>query len=104
MRIGEADQMPLVKVKDKFQVTIPASIRKAVELDIGDLLEAEVRENGILLIPKTIMDRKALVKKFKTVFSKGVSDNAFAKKNDEALMKIAIKEIKETRTAKRSKK
>ncbi|MCK5784419.1 MAG: AbrB/MazE/SpoVT family DNA-binding domain-containing protein [Desulfobacterales bacterium] len=31
--------MPLVKIKDKFQVTIPASIRKAIELDIGDLLE-----------------------------------------------------------------
>ena len=41
--------MPLVKVKDKFQVTIPADIRKAIKLDIGDLLEAELREEGILL-------------------------------------------------------
>ncbi|MFZ2633761.1 MAG: AbrB/MazE/SpoVT family DNA-binding domain-containing protein [Desulfosalsimonadaceae bacterium] len=96
--------MPLVKIKDKFQVTIPASIRKAAELDIGDFLEAEVREDGILLTPKTLTDRNALLKKFRKVFSEANPDKTFAGKSDDALMKIATKEIKETRTAKKSKK
>lgn len=96
--------MPLVKIKDKFQVTIPASIRKAADLDIGDFLEAEIREDGILLIPKTITDRNILIKKFRTAFSEPVQDKAFAGKSDEALMKIADKAVKETRAAKRSKK
>lgn len=96
--------MPLVKIKDKFQVTIPASIRKAVEIDIGDFLEAEVREDGILLIPKTITDRNALLKKFRAVFSEPVPDKTFAGKGDEARMKIATKAVKEARTAKKSKK
>jgi len=91
--------MPLVKIKDKFQVTIPASIRKAVELDIGDLLEVELRKDGILLIPKTITDRKNLLKKFRTAYSEPVPDKSLSGKNDDALMKIANKEIKETRAA-----
>lgn len=96
--------MPLVKIKEKFQVTIPASIRKAADLDIGDFLEAEIREDGILLIPKTITDRKSLLKKFRAAYSKPVPDKAFAGKSDEALMAIADKAVKETRIAKRSKK
>ena len=95
--------MPLVKIKEKFQVTIPASIRKAADLDIGDFLEAEIREDGILLIPKTITDRKGLLKKFRAAHSEPVSDKAFAGKSDETLMAIANKAVKETRTAKRSK-
>jgi hypothetical protein len=34
---GDED-MPLVKVKEKFQVTIPTALRKAVRLSVGDLL------------------------------------------------------------------
>ena len=37
--------MPLVKVKEKFQVTIPTALRKAVRLSVGDLLEAEAKGN-----------------------------------------------------------
>jgi AbrB family looped-hinge helix DNA binding protein len=96
--------MPVVKIKDKFQVTIPASIRKAADLDIGDYLEAEIREDGILLIPKTITDRNALLKKFRAAFSEPVPDKSFAGKSEEALMDVADKAVKETRTAKKSKK
>ncbi|MFO7884377.1 MAG: AbrB/MazE/SpoVT family DNA-binding domain-containing protein [Desulfobacteraceae bacterium] len=96
--------MPIVKIKDKFQVTIPASIRKAADLDIGDYLEAEIREDGILLIPKTITDRNALLKKFRTAFSEPVPDKSFAGKSEEALMDVADKAVKETRTARKSKK
>ena len=40
----------------------------------------------------------------RSAFSEPVQDNAFAGKSDESLMKIADKAVKETRTAKRSKK
>jgi AbrB family looped-hinge helix DNA binding protein len=95
--------MPLVKIKEKFQVTIPVSIRKAADLDIGDFLEAEIREDGILLIPKTITDRTVLLKKFRAAFSEPVPDKAFTGQSEEALMTIANKAVKETRTAKRAK-
>ena len=52
--------MPLVTVKDKFQVTIPAKLRDQIKIQIGDLLEVSVHEEGLLLRPKEIVDRKAI--------------------------------------------
>ena len=52
--------MPLVKVKDKFQVTIPTAVRKAVRLSVGDMLEAEAKGSTIVLKPKTLVDREAV--------------------------------------------
>ena len=51
--------MPLVKVKEKFQVTIPTTLRKAVRLSVGDLLEAEAKGNTIVLKPKAVVDRES---------------------------------------------
>ena len=95
--------MPLVKIKEKFQVTIPASIRKTIELDVGDLLEAELREDGILLVPKTVTNRKGLLNKLRKRFSEPVSDNPYAGKTDDEIMDIAIKTVKEARAEKKSK-
>ena len=52
--------MSLVKVKEKFQVTIPTTLRKAVRLSVGDLLEAEAKGNVIILKPKAVVDREAI--------------------------------------------
>ena len=50
--------MPLVKVKTKYQVTLPTSIREQVGLAVGDLLEASVEGGRITLSPKTAIDRE----------------------------------------------
>jgi AbrB family looped-hinge helix DNA binding protein len=49
--------MPYVKVKTKGQVTIPAEFRRGLNLKEGDLLEALVERGGIVLRPKTVLDR-----------------------------------------------
>jgi AbrB family looped-hinge helix DNA binding protein len=49
--------MPLVRVKQKFQVTIPDDVRKQAGLEVGDFLEASTKGNVITLKPKTIVDR-----------------------------------------------
>lgn len=48
---------PLVKVKPKFQVTIPCAVREHVRLGVGDLVEVEARHNFILIKPKVLSDR-----------------------------------------------
>lgn len=48
--------MSLVKVKTKYQVTLPTALRKKVELHVGDLLEARVERGKITLTPKTVID------------------------------------------------
>ena len=62
--------MPLVKVKEKFQVTIPTALRKAVRLAVGDLLEAEAKNNTIVLKPKAVVDREAV----ETAIEEGLRD------------------------------
>ncbi|HEV2492639.1 MAG TPA: AbrB/MazE/SpoVT family DNA-binding domain-containing protein [Terriglobia bacterium] len=50
--------MALVRIKTKYQVTLPTSIRKKARLEVGDLLEAKVRGNRITLTPQTAVDRE----------------------------------------------
>ena len=50
--------MPLVKVKEKFQITLPAELREVLHLAVGDLLEATIEDNVIVLKPKVVVDRE----------------------------------------------
>jgi AbrB family looped-hinge helix DNA binding protein len=50
--------MPLVKVKTKYQVTLPTSVRERIGVRVGDLLEAKVEKGTITLIPQTLIDRR----------------------------------------------
>jgi bifunctional DNA-binding transcriptional regulator/antitoxin component of YhaV-PrlF toxin-antitoxin module len=43
-------------VRNRGQWTIPADIRKAAQIDEGDVLEAEIVENGILLRVRKVID------------------------------------------------
>jgi AbrB family looped-hinge helix DNA binding protein len=49
--------LPLVKVKDKFQITIPAKVREEMQIAVGDLLEATIEGQTIVLKPKAVVDR-----------------------------------------------
>jgi len=51
--------MALVKLRRAAQITLPRDIREAARLEEGDYLEAEVTENGsILLRPVNIAGRE----------------------------------------------
>lgn len=49
--------MPLVRIKQKFQVTIPANIRERLHLEEGGLLEATMKGSTIVLTPKAVVNR-----------------------------------------------
>lgn len=53
----EVIKMPLVKIKEKYQVTIPSEIREKLPLNVGDVLEAEVEGRNIVLKPKALVDK-----------------------------------------------
>ncbi len=49
--------MPIVRVKEKYQVTIPSEVRE--HLSVGDFLEASVEDNGVITFtPKSFIDRR----------------------------------------------
>jgi len=47
--------MPLVKVKENFQITLPARIRKRLKIAVGDYVEAEDAKEGIILKPVKVI-------------------------------------------------
>ena len=51
--------MPFVTVKPKFQVTIPANLRRGIDLREGDIMEMTLVDAGILFRPKEPVDRGA---------------------------------------------
>ena len=55
--------MPLVRVKEKYQVTLPTAVRQKAGVAVGDLLEAQVRGKKITLTPKTVVDRAFIEKR-----------------------------------------
>jgi AbrB family looped-hinge helix DNA binding protein len=50
--------MALVKVKEKYQLTLPAEIREKAGVAVGDVLEAKLQGNKITLVPKSVIDRE----------------------------------------------
>ena len=47
----------IVRVKDKFQVTLPARLRKRATIAVGDLLEVTIRDGVYLLRPQRVEAR-----------------------------------------------
>jgi AbrB family looped-hinge helix DNA binding protein len=46
-----------VKVKSKFQVTLPKVVRNKARLSVGDVLEAKVEGKKVTLTPQSLVDR-----------------------------------------------
>lgn len=43
--------MPLVKIKERYQITIPNSLRKNFNIAVGDYMELENKNGEIILKP-----------------------------------------------------
>ena len=48
----------LIRVKTKYQVTLPAQVRRQAGLRVGDLLEAKVEGDTISLTPMSVVERE----------------------------------------------
>ncbi len=48
----------LVRIKDKFQVTLPASVRRTIALHTGDYLEVRAVNGEIVLRPAKMAQRQ----------------------------------------------
>ena len=73
--------MPLVTVKQKFQVTIPAKIRDHIHLEEGDTLEVVAEGGRIVLTPKVLVDRRGRNEKPSLLSLKGSNKGSDLYKN-----------------------
>jgi AbrB family looped-hinge helix DNA binding protein len=86
--------MPLVTIKPKFQVTIPAKLREQIALHEGDVLDAVLVREGILLRPKVVMDKQAAVDQLKALFAQAPDDA----RDESVILQEAIGDIAAYRT------
>ncbi len=47
----EVKEMPLIKVKQNYQITIPNRLRKTLNIAVGDYLEVEKQDSELILKP-----------------------------------------------------
>ena len=46
----------LLKIKRHFQITLPAGIRRLLNIEEGDFMEAEIKDSKIILKPRKLID------------------------------------------------
>ena len=51
-------EMTLVRVRRLAQLTLPAEVRRALNVEEGDYLEAKIVKDGVLLKPVAVVERK----------------------------------------------
>ena len=94
--------MPLVTVKPRFQVTIPAKLRKGIDLREGDIMEATVVGDGILLRPKQVVDRGAAAGRIGAALAASEPLPGDAGRSEDEIMDDSIADIASSRRERRS--
>ena len=91
--------MPLITVRSRFQVTIPAKLRRGLDLREGDVMEATAVGDGILLRPRDSTDRGAAADRVATIL-KGIEPTAEdARRSEAQVMAAAVEDVAEARGA-----
>lgn len=93
--------MPLVTVKPKFQVTIPVRLRKGINLHEGDVMEATIVGDGILLRPMDVVDRNATADRVAAAFA-ATESSVDAGRSEAEILEDTIADIAESRRERRS--
>ncbi len=94
--------MPMVTVKPNFQITIPAELRKGIDLHEGDLMEATLIADGILFRPMDVVNRNSVEDRFVANFAAMVPSSEDVGCSEEEIMEDAIAEVAASRRDRRN--
>ncbi len=94
--------MNLVTVKLKFQVTIPAKLRKGINLQEGDIMEAIRVDDGILLRVKQVVDRNVIADRIASTFAEVHVQPEDIGRSEDKVMQDTIAEISASRRERRN--
>jgi len=91
--------MPVVKLLRGGQLTLPAELRKAINLAEDDMLEAEIEDGMITLKPVVTLSPQEAKAQLKALFTQ--SRKAASSYSEEELEQLVSDSIEEVRKAKR---
>ena len=91
--------MTEVKIKDRFEVTLPPEVRERLGVAVGDVLEVTTVPEGVLLRPA--VDRQALVREIDRLFDSMKPLPEDIDRTEDEIMEDVIAEIKEARAEER---
>ena len=94
--------MPFVTVKPKFQVTIPAKLRRGIGLHEGDIMEATILGEGILLRPMDVVGRSAAADRIAVNFAAAGVSSEDSGRSEQEIMNDAIADIADARRERRN--
>lgn len=87
--------MPLVKIIRHGQITLPAELRRALNLAEGDYLEVELEDGRIVLKPKTVLDRNEAIQKLHELMDRVQARNEeFSEEEVEREIQEAIQAVR----------
>lgn len=93
--------MPLVTVKEKFQVTIPAKLRDQVAIAVGDVLEATIQQGAIVLRPKSVVDRAGVADEVDRILAHAPTAPEDEGRGEDEILEEAVAEVRAARKERR---
>ncbi len=94
---GESKAMALVRLLRTGQITLPAELRRRFKLGAGDYLEAAATEEGILLKPVEVVDRRQALERMFAAKARVKPTPEQAKKSPEEQEREIFDEVKAMR-------
>jgi AbrB family looped-hinge helix DNA binding protein len=91
------DAMSVVKLLRGGRITLPAEIRRALELGEGDYLEAEMVAGALVLKPKTSVDREQAWERLMRIIERPKWRGPGAEPSEDELMAEVVEDIQAMR-------
>jgi AbrB family looped-hinge helix DNA binding protein len=89
--------MTIIRIRERAQITLPAEVRKALNVEKGDYLEAEVVEGSLMLKPVALVDRKAAKARLNELLRGSRYVGPAPEPSEDEVMEEAVQAVKETR-------
>ena len=93
--------MTIIKIRERAQITLPAEVRRALKVESGDYLEAEVVEGGLMLKPVALVDRETARARVKEAMDTIRYIGPQPEPSDDEVMRMVVEEIEDMRRGKR---
>ena len=89
--------MALVRMLRGGQVTLPAEVRKALNVTEGDYLDLEVTDGAVTLKPVTVVDRAEADRQLDAILSRVSYIGPQPEPGEDEVMDMVVDEIREVR-------